>query len=258
MNLEKQIGKSIESSRKGDGRIDGEKLGELIARLFEDGAYSSAGVVSALIFRQERLIEEDRLLRGALEREGRLREQALAAIQSQVCKFNGCIEDLDALAARLVKASRSHVAEVEIAAKSLDYQKLGRELYDQLYKVSLQKLEEAPRGVEIATNRLVKEFDIANSRLSQRMDRRWPIGRSFLWLLLVAVLAYFFGAISFQKGSSQNQQLATDLVEELSKRNARLVEMGGKNILVVDDAVEAVINEKGRGILVLSREFDDG
>ncbi len=248
MGLEKDIRKLVSKSKDAHGRIKPSVMSELLSELLESRQFPSEEILAVLVSRQEVLIEEDRALTSSLKREGEMRNRLLASIQSLTCMQNKRIEELNMLLQRLLVVTKTHVTEVEAAARSVDTERLGRNLFEQVYKVVLQKLEDAPKGIEIATNRLIKQFENSESALKAKSVRRWSIWKAVLaigWTIIVLTLSGMF--IS---NTDQSDDLNLELVKELSARNARLVERDGLRLIVVDSTAQAMVNEKGRGILV--------
>lgn len=255
MSLDKDLKKLVSRSRDGQGRINASKLSEGFLGLLESGEYPREEIISVLVSRQDVLIEEDKNLSAVLKKEGEMRSRLLAGIQSLASTQTKRIEELNTLIGRLLVLCKSHVAEVEAAARSVDTEKLGRDLYREFYKVSMLRLEEAPRGVEMATNRLLKEFEQSASHLKSKSSlQRLGFGLISVVCLSIgmAVLSYsYFNPVA---EGSHTASLDSQLVEELKIRKARLVERGGRKLIVVEGAEDVVVNDAGYGVIVLPVE----
>lgn len=254
--MDRSVQKAIEGARKADGSIDESRLVKSVDALFLSGGLGTKELlVSLIVTNDEAKVRYEEMSKATLVGK-RLRSEYLAQLQSENASLHARIEVLQKNVEKFVRIASSHTADVELAARSVDLKKLGRELHASVYRESLQMLESVGPQVSIACNRLAKKFERVNQRMWQaekgynslKLNMFKQVCSVFAILTITLTLGAYVGVGFLNKKVVESDIL---MPMELQKRNARVERISNHTVLIVDDVVRVLKNKNGNAVVVL-------
>lgn len=254
--MNRAVQKAIEGARKADGSIDEPRLSESVGELLSSGGLGTKELLISLIVTNDEVKGRYEEMGKAMLAEKRLRGDYLAQLQSENASLLACIEVLQKSVEKSTRIASTHTADVELAARSVDLKKLGRELHSSVYRESLQKLENVGPQVSIACNRLVRKFQRVNERMREAekgyQSLKLGIFKQVCSVCAILIVVLAIGALTSATwigGMIADAGIVMPI--ELQMRNARIERVGDSIILVVDDVDRVLKNRKGNAVVVL-------
>lgn len=254
--MDRSVQKAIEGARKADGSIDESRLGKSIEELLSSGGLGTKELlISLIVTNDEAKVRYEEMVKTTLVGK-RLRGEYLAQLQSENASLHARIEVLQKNVEKFIRIASSHTADVELAARSVDLEKLGRELHSSVYRESLQKLENVGPQVRIACNRLARKFERVNERMRQAekgyQSLKLGIFKQVCRVCAILAVTLTVGAyISASWIGGKIIESGIVMPMELQRHNARIERVGDSTILIVDNVDRVLKNRNGNAVVVL-------